>query len=530
MMKINKIRISILALAIATGWGLAACGGDGDAIGLDDGDNGYAWGANDDSDPAPGANDGNGGGSTTPSGNDDREPGSGAGNGNGSTADANDHAPDFGADGSSIFIDFRSTTKDFPNPERGFFRHGDYLDNLDPADLRWIANSEDVRLVFVLGDLRKFRDGDISAKFLEDLNTGFSRIRESGMKAILRFYYNFDSNGSDVPKDRMLGHIRQLESVLKKNEDVIGVMQAGFIGSWAEWHNTKLNIDDKEEVLNRLLQAVPLSRQIHIRRPKDLRHFQPNPPIPDNLRASSRPVSTRLGIHNDCFLASSDDYGTYYAETLTESNRARDYAKSVTEVVGFGGETCVPDKGARMSCDAILKEGREYHATYLSKTWNPDFINGWKKEGCFDEIVKRLGYRLTLKQFQMSKPTSVNQAIRWEVTLKNEGWARPLNSRSLVLRFQNDNTNTTVNRELPGSDLRLVPAGQTVTMSGTINLPPNLRAGEYKILLGAPDPASRLAEDPRYSIRFANADQAEKNQKWLPDQGFMDLGERLVLR
>lgn len=81
-------------------------------------------------------------------------------------------------------------------------------------------------------------------------------------------------------------------------------MEAGFIGAWGEWHtstNGLDNIQDKREILNALLAAIP-GRFVQVRYPANIIEMYPAP---------EDAVSARVAHHNDCFLSSNTDVGTY---------------------------------------------------------------------------------------------------------------------------------------------------------------------------------------------------------------------------
>lgn len=443
----------------------------------------------------------------------------------------NDNSTSINHKGYSIAVDFEPTTADFLNPERGFLGHGEYLDQFNDDFLEW-RTSQNYRLIYAYGKLEDFRNRDISDEYLKNTRHSFELARKYGVKFVLRFAYNEERHSKDASLSWVKRHIEQLTPVLRENADVIALVQAGFIGAWGEWHRSTNDLDNainEKKIVDKLLLAIPESRQIAVRYPREVWRMYKQLPKVKDLSLLSQPFSTRIGLHNDCFLASSDDYGTYPG-TSEESEFWRFYAQKITDITSFGGQTCIPKKGARMRCDDLLREGRDYHVTYLDNVYHRDFISGWKTQGCLSEVSKRLGYRFVLDNFRLKQVWPDNLQMRWEVTLKNEGWARPINSRFLVLRLQEMDGGRTIDRALSGTNLRLVGPGDSLTISGVVNLPSNLGTEHYRILLGAPDPAPTLSNDPRYSIRFANADRPEKNQRWLSEQGFMDLGEQFALQ
>ncbi|WP_443027247.1 DUF4832 domain-containing protein [Sphingomonas sp. LR60] len=71
--------------------------------------------------------------------------------------------------------------------------------------------------------------------------------------------------------------------------------------------------------------------------------------------------------------------------------------------------------------------------------------------------------------------------------------------------------------------------GQTTNVELTTRLPHDLAAGRYAVALALPDAAPTLRHDPRYAIRFANADRAGSEQGWDARMGLFRLGANLTI-
>ena len=237
----------------------------------------------------------------------------------------------------------------------------------------------------------------------------------------------------------------------------------------------------------------------------------------DKRRSDSE--KARIGIHNDCYLASIDDTGTYQPRRDQTIEAQRMFTRQHVQYTSFGGETCAPIAQARTTCSDILREGKEYRLGYLNYDYHEDFINGWEKEGCMADVRKNIGYRIELSQFQISSKAQ-SGSLKWALKLSNQGWARPLNPRDIVVRFTSaDGSSKDV--ALENTNLRTLDAGERAQWEGTLTLP-GLSAGEYSVSLGAPDPDARLAGNTRFSLRFANADSG--SVQWNLRTGFLDTG------
>ncbi len=251
-----------------------------------------------------------------------------------------------------VLVTLQPTDLDFPGPERGFYRFATDPSKITATSLLYVAQ-EGQRLVYTPADLSAYRTRSLPSSYLNKLETGFANLRKQGLKTVLRFAYNYPEteaeylNAQDATLSRVKSHIQQLQPVLQRNADVIAVMQGGFIGAWGEWHTSSHNLTTparKAAVRDALLQALPVQRLLQVRYPADLARWYPEPVTLAQWLSSSPPPAARVGLHNDCFLASTDDVGTYFAETVAESQALRTYAQKATTVTGAGGETCAPPR------------------------------------------------------------------------------------------------------------------------------------------------------------------------------------------
>lgn len=438
-----------------------------------------------------------------------------------------------------VQVALQPTAQDFPNPERGFYRFATDPAQITATSLDYVVQ-DGQRLVYTPADLGPYRTRDLPASYLSKLNTGFANLRKQGLKAVVRFAYNYPQteaeylNAQDATLTRVQRHIAQLGPVLQANADVIAVLQAGFIGAWGEWHTSSNNLTTparKAAVRDALLKVLPAGRTLQVRTPADLAQWYPQPATVQQALQPTPPAQGRIGLHNDCFLASPDDVGTYFADTAAASSALRTYAQQASGATGAGGETCEPPElaQARMACADILSEGAAYHMVYLNREYYEGFLDRWQAGGCLGEVSRRLGYRLALRTVAHGAVAQRGGALAWSVSLANEGWARPVNPRGLTV-FLVDAQGTATALALAGTDLRQATPGQALQWSGEVTVPPALAPGSYRVHLGAPDPAAALASNPQYAVRFANADDAVTGVQWLPAQGRLALGSTVQVQ
>lgn len=412
------------------------------------------------------------------------------------------------------------------NPERGF-RYPAELDRYTSFDTFYTALG--VTLVHAYVRLDDYRTGDLPPEFLENLAAGFANLPGSGVKVVLRFAYNFGpypDSEPDASKEQILRHIQQLQPLLQQYGDSIAWLEAGFIGAWGEWHTSMNGLDnptDKQEILFTLLDALPPSRMVQVRYPTDIIRIFPQPL--NAAQAFDQSRQARVAFHNDCFLASATDMGTYERGGAITIERDQAYLAELSRFTPTGGETCAVNP-PRTDCPTALRELALLHFSELNQSYHPNVIAGWQEQGCYPEIQRRLGYRLALTTARFNPEVRPGGVISLTVQLENSGFAAPINPRPLYLVLAPAGADGDRGSEvgsavrLPVDPRRWEPGAATVTVR--VQVPSRASPGAYNLALWLPDAAAPLAANPRYAIRFAN------EQVWQASTGYNVLGTVVV--
>ena len=407
---------------------------------------------------------------------------------------------------------FKESKKSFANPERGFDAGRNWMSASDAPLSRPFINAQRVqkRTVLYTGYyLTDFMESDISQEFLNLIDANMQVLREGGVKCVLRFAYKTDMYETGHPWDAqpewVHRHIEQLKPVLQRNSDVIMVLQAGFIGVWGEWAytdgfmsspKTPEDYKSRRDVMVALLDALPKNRTIAVRTGR----YKMNMVL--DSYADSVTIQTaynesdlsRICAHNDCFGADVSDMGTF------TSMDERQFWKNESRYLLMGGETC--QLSYHCSCKRTLEDCEAYHWTYTN---GPAKVSDrWKEEGCYDEIEKRLGYRLVLTDLHHTPQAVPGEDYRVVMKIENVGFAAPMNPRDVELVFVDGNGKKMV-CPLDDIDPRYWFAGEQITIDRTIRIPEDA-AGDCALYLNLPDPEFALRNNPLFSIRLANAE------------------------
>lgn len=421
------------------------------------------------------------------------------------------------------------------NPARGWYHHTEThsypdgsgwtpLDRGELTALRARGVTQILRVVY----LERYVGADLDPVVLAALDADFAVARAAGVTVILRFAYAQGGGAppvppyGDAPVERVLAHISQLTPLLRANTDVIAALQQGFIGLWGEGYYTDHFVADpadpsvvtdadwakRTRVVEALLAALPADRAVQVRT------------MLAKQRALNRPSGTagalsaaeawggsnaaRIGHHNDCFLASPDDFGTFQSDPLTLD---QDYLAQETKYLPMGGETCAVN-APRSSWPSAAAELQRYHFSFLNEDYNRDVLQSWGQDG-IDAVSRRLGYRLVLESSRVVD----GPAAMVSITLRNDGWAAPYNPRPVRIVLSGPQRDITVPVPV---DARTWAAGQRVTLDVPLGTVP---PGDYRVSLALPAAEPSVAADSRFAIRLANLGT------WDASTGRNDLGQ-----
>jgi len=111
---------------------------------------------------------------------------------------------------------------------------------------------------------------------------------------------------------------------------------------------------------------------------------------------------------------------------------------------------------------------------------------------------------------------AADKPFTFTIKLRNAGYASPFNPRPVHLIFRSKSTGAEYKLSAHADPRTWFPGEQTWT--DTLTLPRDMPAGNYDLFLALPDKSDRLAANPAYSIRLANADC------WEPGTGYNRLG------
>jgi len=412
-------------------------------------------------------------------------------------------------------IIYTESTSIIANPERGLQKYSstssDGVVNLLPTFTynqlnqttltNWRTSTDRVTVVyryFILPSI------DLNTTYLTNMQTDFNRIRNAGLKTIIRFAYTNDCdtgcdtgiNPQQPTKAQILTHISQLSNVINTNKDVILSIQCGFIGTWGEWyytgstefgHKGTVNAtqwQNRKQVVDAMLSNFHIDIPLQVRYANAKRQMYGNN-IPNNFGQD------RIGFYNDAFLNSYGDMGTYsISGQFTNPVGTSDYnfISNTSRFLPMTGETNGLNAPRTDAVNAI-NEMNQLNFSVLNRDYFTQNWNNWIASGQYNKIVKSLGYRLVL----VSSTLSGNEL---SLQVVNNGYSRVLFKKNTYLVFRNSSGDI---KRLTNLDVRTLNKGVN---NISITIPSDIPDGSYSILLHIAD--KNLENRPEYSIQFAN--------------------------
>jgi Domain of unknown function (DUF4874)/Domain of unknown function (DUF4832)/Putative Ig domain len=428
---------------------------------------------------------------------------------------------------------------EFGNPERGWFVFYELKPTYHNNSNNW-ATSQLLAGYFAQGyrlakhvTLLPTRTDALPQSFLNQLTAEAAVFRAAGMKVIYRFTYNWNHNLNDQDASQAVteGHLDQLASFFAANADVIFGHEMGFIGFWGEMHhstsghiipNTAGFTASGKALVQKYLSVVPITRSVSLRYPQAI--------FRDPASYGSLGYMNLLTSATAYTGSAQSRLGSWYAnfgdgDILWNENAeyAQEWIPS-TEFVGMWSH-CDHFGGVTMDAQRWLANGQACHYQALSNPKDEsatfDIYQAWINTGTYSQYAKKLGYRYRLASASVPDTVNAGGVLGLQVSLANDGWARPLNPRTIevVLRAVSNGVTTRLPFS-PAQDTRLwLPGpGQTSALQLNVMLSGTLAAGSYRVLLNLPDPYANLAARPEYSIRLANLNT------WEAGTGYNDLG------
>ena len=421
----------------------------------------------------------------------------------------------------TLDLDYNESAQSLKNPERGWYSIVACLVNEHAAEADIICDTLEAQykegdtLVLVLFNLANYRNSDISENGLQYIDRVIGNVENAGLKAIIRFVYDWDGKGEEMEPNRIdtvIMHMEQVGPILNENKRAIYLLQGIFVGSYGEMNGSKfLKEADFKTLLNTYLHATDDSLLLSVRTPAYWRAYaQSNEPLDSYINPYAR-----IGLYNDGLCSSDTDLGTYSDGSSTDQGytirwirqEELEFQSNLCQYVTNGGETAV--LSTYNDLDKILNEFPVLHISYLNRMYNSEVLDKWKStiyyakdskdafQGVdgYKYIGDHLGYRFVLKKVTIPKKVySIGKAII-HIEIENTGFSSLYHQKKVDLILQSADTKECLTYSVD-ADVRNLTAG---AISGVdITVPTKgINEGTYEMYL-------KIYEEGGSSIRMAN--------------------------
>ncbi len=357
--------------------------------------------------------------------------------------------------------------------------------------------------------------GPLSTAMLNAMSSRLASYAGIGVRLLICFLYNFGPIGPgamDAPIDVISENIDQVAPILLQNQDLIFSMEAGFIGTWGEWHDSTNGNDTaaaQQIVLDKESSYFSGVFPITVRYPGDLIQYVGN----------STP-SNELGFYDAYYLSDSDDGGTWdtcstnagYCLSDYTVDQLQSYAAAVSTTTMFQGEFGAQDPPLQ-TCDAVASYSYTYHPqSFALFPYPADTVAELQSEGCILSFYNQIGTRIELQNVAISGNPAANGQLQFSITLVNTGYGRVIRQRPATLVLVSAG-NVVAQIPIPVSqmDLRQLASSATPvpqTFQIDVTLPPTFpSSGPISVALLIPDPAPSLTAQPAYALPLNSVDQ-----------------------
>lgn len=425
----------------------------------------------------------------------------------------------------------------FKNPERGFTEElNGVVTEKSPyriknhIDSNW-GNNYYMTMPVVLYNFNNFKDKDLPEAILKGFDEDMDVLRSMGLKCVLRFAYTErESDIVDATPEWVKRHLEQLNPCLKKNADVIYVLEAGFVGVWGEWYYTKNYTNESQhmnanrrKVIQYLFDNAPEDRFILFRYPMlKTEYFNNSTPLTAS-EGFSGTMKARWGCHNDAFLHNWGNMGTYASDDDDDDPKVRQYIATETLYVPNGGETNIDDDDAlaEKMYSKAPSEMSKYHWSFCGSSYAVPVTKRWRNSGIFDTLNIHMGYRYNLVDGQFSDEAAPSGKMNVTIRVRNDGYAPIYNERPIYLVLKGTQQYIL---PLKADPRRWLPNGAISWINEQVEVPSNVQEGTYSLYLWMPDKYESIKNDPRYAVRCAN-----KNM-WDANTGYNNLGATVKIK
>lgn len=400
--------------------------------------------------------------------------------------------------------DYAESGEALANPDCGWyhiypFTFQDASVSPDLRAMSWILEEcSGERLVLVQFHIGFFRERELTAEALQNMERVLACFRGAGKRIILRPVYDLEGKGplrEPTSEELIHRHMEQLGPLLCAYAPDILTLQGIFVGNWGEMHGSRyLSAPAMARLVLSLYRAAEGKCFLAVRTPAQWRS------VAESL-AGEPGLKEKLTLFNDGLFGSETDLGTYGVypgkEADTEGRRGREeeveWQSRTLRGRPVGGEAVA--SSPPVSCNRAAEELAKLHVCYLNGAYQKKQLDFWRQEivdapGCwkgisgYDYIGRHLGPRFVIRDAKR-----VGRKLL--VVIQNQGFSGVCRETDCLLVTERENGGREELRL--NTDVRTWHGGRTVRL--LVPLPSGREL---------PAALSLTLRSGRQVIRFAN--------------------------
>ena len=222
-----------------------------------------------------------------------------------------------------------------------------------------------------------------------------------------------------------------MQPIYYEYADTILAVEMGMFGPWGEMHssyystvNTQpyypIATNPLKQVHSVYMSALPTTHSVIVRTPYYIRQIVGDDKPLTAAEAYGTSAKARTGYHNDAYLNSADDAGTFsYGWSRAQE---LSYVNQMTFYTFFGGETFGTPNGPYNNANNAMLESKQQHMTYLNRDYYTPIYDAWGT-AVKENFTRGLGYRLELKSLSYSQRVPPGGVLSFSLKLQKQ-WLR----------------------------------------------------------------------------------------------------------
>ena len=372
-------------------------------------------------------------------------------------------------------------------------------------------------------------DKPISQSALNAFSETLNNLRLNGGSALIRFVYDWNGVKGCEPSDfnMMLTHIEQLCDVVSDYDDIVLGFECGIVGVYGEMHSSIYT--DKQytnPIIDTYLENTPESMILMLRTPWNIANYLgESRETLANVITEKGSKEYRLGIYNDGYMNSGSDLGTWV-------NRAQEikFLENQSGHTTYGGEygsayestllpneACIPENAIpemyRTHVNFIRGNvykigGKNAVFGYDQFTYSDEYEEEWFPDNsafygldCHKFITAHLGYRLVLRESELSASPQAGETLELRGKIENTGFANILHNPNAQILLVKDSAIYTCDVDMNAFDIK---SCKTYEYDFTLALPSSMAGGDYEVYLRLAGSDNSFYSCVKSGIQFAN--------------------------